>query len=154
MNIKPSAKPQVSKWGEGYEPHDIEVGWLFGVLLFMAIAAVTIHLALLGFMKSLKARPTPTDRWSVAARVSGETQKNKSIPRLQISPARDLSQFRTQEEQELATYGWVNKTAGVVRIPIDRAMDLAFQKGFPVRDGSNQTPKGPSPLELQQQRAK
>jgi hypothetical protein len=154
MNIRPSAKPQVSKWGEGYEPHDVEVGWLFGVLLFMAIAAVTVHLVLLGFMKSLKAHPTPTDRWSTAARPPGETQRNKTIPRLQISPTRDLHQFRKQEEQELASYGWVNKTAGVVRIPIDRAMDLALQKGFPVRAGANQTEAGPSPLQLQQQRAK
>jgi hypothetical protein len=36
----------------------------------------------------------------------------------------------------LNTYGWVDKNAGKVRLPIDRAMDELAQKGLPV-GGSN-----------------
>jgi hypothetical protein len=28
-------------------------------------------------------------------------------------------------------YGWVNKEQGIVRIPIERAMELIVEKGFP-----------------------
>ncbi len=31
----------------------------------------------------------------------------------------------------LNTYAWVDKDAGVVRIPVDRAIDLLAQKGLP-----------------------
>jgi len=38
----------------------------------------------------------------------------------------------------LSTYGWTDKNAGVVRIPIDRAMELQLERGFPTR---KETPK-------------
>ena len=44
-----------------------------------------------------------------------------------------LEGFRTHEDEMLRTYGWVDKNAGVVRIPIDKAKDLAIERGFPVR---------------------
>ena len=35
-----------------------------------------------------------------------------------------LNSIRLKEEQTLSTYDYVDKNAGTVRIPIDRAMDL------------------------------
>lgn len=52
-------------------------------------------------------------------------------PRLQESPHADLQQFRAAQEWQLHHYGWVNEKNGVVRIPIDRAMDLLAQRGIP-----------------------
>jgi len=54
-------------------------------------------------------------------------------PVLQVTPARDLHQYLDQQKAVLNSYGWVDQKAGVVRIPIDRAMDLLLQKGLPVR---------------------
>jgi mono/diheme cytochrome c family protein len=39
---------------------------------------------------------------------------------------------REQEEARLNSYGWIDKEAGVVRIPIDRAMALIVESGLPV----------------------
>jgi hypothetical protein len=55
-------------------------------------------------------------------------------PRLQVDPAADLIELRAREDARLHTYGWVDKKAGVIHIPIERAMDLVLQRGFPVRD--------------------
>lgn len=44
-----------------------------------------------------------------------------------------LDEFRKREDRTLQTYGWVDQNAGLVRIPIDRAKDLALERGFPVR---------------------
>ena len=33
----------------------------------------------------------------------------------------------------LDSYGWVDKNAGVVRIPIDEAMKLTLERGLPAR---------------------
>jgi hypothetical protein len=52
-------------------------------------------------------------------------------PRLQLYPATDLKDFREQEHDLLSTYGWVDQDKGIVRIPIDRAMDLLAQRGLP-----------------------
>jgi hypothetical protein len=41
---------------------------------------------------------------------------------------RKLEELRTAEQKELETYGWINQTEGVVRIPIDRAMQLLVEK--------------------------
>jgi hypothetical protein len=43
-------------------------------------------------------------------------------PRLQTQPREDLKEFRAREDDTLKTYGWVDRNAGVVRIPIDQAM--------------------------------
>ncbi|HEY7292411.1 MAG TPA: hypothetical protein VH583_21410 [Vicinamibacterales bacterium] len=54
-------------------------------------------------------------------------------PRLQTNPREDLQELRDAEQQTLTTYGWVDRNAGVVRIPIDEAMKLAIQRGLPAR---------------------
>ena len=54
-------------------------------------------------------------------------------PRLQAMPSLDLQRFRAREEERLATYGWVDRLAGVVHVPIGRAMELVSKEGLPVR---------------------
>ena len=45
-------------------------------------------------------------------------------PRLQVVPEEDLAILRAAEEKKLTTYGWVIRTADIVQIPVDRAMQL------------------------------
>ena len=45
------------------------------------------------------------------------------------APADALGALRAQETRRLTTYGWVDADAGIVRIPIDRAMDLLAARG-------------------------
>jgi hypothetical protein len=52
-------------------------------------------------------------------------------PRLQEAPISDLKQMRDAENQMLGTYGWVDREHGIVRLPIDRAIDLLAQRGLP-----------------------
>jgi hypothetical protein len=55
-------------------------------------------------------------------------------PRLQTAPERELRQMRDEEDELLRSYGWVDREAGRVRIPIDRAMDLLAERGLPARN--------------------
>lgn len=50
-------------------------------------------------------------------------------PRLEVSPATDLERLRASERAILESYGWVNRTSGIVRIPIERAMELVAERG-------------------------
>jgi hypothetical protein len=49
-------------------------------------------------------------------------------PRLQTSPGEELRALRATEDARLHGYGWVDRRAGVVRIPIERAMELVAQE--------------------------
>lgn len=51
-------------------------------------------------------------------------------PRLQRSPARDLQTFRAAEDKELHALGWVDRGAGIARIPIENAMALLATRGW------------------------
>ncbi len=63
-------------------------------------------------------------------------------PRLQVTPAHDLGSMRENEERLLKTYEWVDQPAGVVRIPIHRAIEVVAQKGLPVRPTVGQARRG------------
>lgn len=45
-------------------------------------------------------------------------------PYLQGAPGRDLARMRAISEAGLHDYGWVDRDAGIVHLPIERAMDL------------------------------
>lgn len=62
-------------------------------------------------------------------------------PRLQTNPREDLRELRAREDALLATYGWVDRNAGVVRIPIERAMKLVLERGLPAREGTRPPPE-------------
>ena len=73
-------------------------------------------------------------------------------PNLQIDDDHDerMALVRNQN-QKLGSYGWVDRSNGIVRIPITRAMDLILQRGLPTRTNDiSQT--GESPLQLIQER--
>jgi hypothetical protein len=53
------------------------------------------------------------------------------LPNLQTLPALDLSEFRAREDSVLHSYGWVDKQASVVRIPIEEAMRILAERGLP-----------------------
>ncbi len=53
------------------------------------------------------------------------TQSDSGLPPL---TAEDLKALHAQEEQILTSYGWVDKEAGIVHIPIDKAMDVALEQ--------------------------
>jgi hypothetical protein len=54
-------------------------------------------------------------------------------PQLQTTPRLDLEAIREAEERTLRSYGWVDQSKGVVRVPIDQAMDLLVKRGLPTR---------------------
>jgi hypothetical protein len=41
--------------------------------------------------------------------------------------------YRAAQQQKLNSYGWVDRSAGTIRIPIERAIELTAQRGLPSR---------------------
>src|SRR4051812_17800258 len=49
-------------------------------------------------------------------------------PRLQVNGPRDLAAFRANEQWRLDSYGWIDKSRGIVRIPIERGVELYLKE--------------------------
>lgn len=50
-------------------------------------------------------------------------------PRLEPKPWESMQALRAHEEHVLHGYGWQDEKAGIVRIPIEKAMDMIMQPG-------------------------
>lgn len=67
-------------------------------------------------------------------------------PRLQPSPSNDLSAIRASEQWQMSHYFWIDKSKGIVAIPVERAIDILAQRGIPPQ-------KAPANLALSQPQA-
>ena len=142
-----------------YERRDIGTS---GVLYFMAglaVAAVMIHFVIAGLYKYLEHHSEAQQR-TISPLVTNPVrdtrtlppefktdsegtdyqkylEKNFPAPQLEIDERTELNKARLYEENTLSTYDYIDKDAGTVRIPIDRAMDLLAQRGLPTRTESS-----------------
>jgi hypothetical protein len=113
----------------GHETTEIGVRGLvvFSVALIGVIAAAQIVLGL--WMRSFARQEKQVD-----ARYPGRTSLEVGQfpnPRLQQNPRSDLDQVKDEEDRRIRSYGWVDRQAGIARIPIERAMDILARKGLP-----------------------
>jgi hypothetical protein len=143
LNSRPQGAPKPGV--RGHEQRDASVGWIFGIVLFLLSSGVVIHLVLAALLARFKHSPTPLDAWLPLQH--NPQPVASSFPRLQVSPRLDLSAFKAREDEQLTNYGWINRSAGIVRVPIERAMELVLQKGLPVRT-NGQSGAGHSPAQL------
>ena len=114
----------------GHELSDIRPRYiaLFGIGLALTIGMVVSLTFLLMHYKTAQheRRDTPLPR------LARERQAMPQ-PRLQVDAHNELREMRAGEDRMLQSYGWVDRDAGIVRIPVDRAMEILVDKGLPAR---------------------
>jgi hypothetical protein len=125
--------------GAKYEHTDIDprVGYQFALWLFvsMIVSFGIVYGTFIFFESRAKAANAAAQEYPLAASVP---HKEPPAPNLQKQPFKDVYMLRQNEAEKLSTYGWVDKDGGVTRIPIDRAMEIMLQRGFPARtEGGN-----------------
>jgi hypothetical protein len=59
-------------------------------------------------------------------------------PRLQVSSRAELARLRAEWRQRLDGYGWVDRSKGIVHVPIDEAMARIAAEGIPDWPGARQ----------------
>jgi hypothetical protein len=109
----------------GHETTDINVWAVAKFAIALVIVTIISLVLLFGLMKYFESRYHPE-----LATVEDPT-KLFPEPRLQRTPVVDLREFRSQEQKVLDTYGWIDQPKGIVRIPIDRAIDVLAARGLP-----------------------
>jgi hypothetical protein len=65
-------------------------------------------------------------------------------PRLQTHPRDDLDRLLATEQRQLTTYGWVDHDRRLVRIPVQRAMQLTVERGLADWPASSTPPPQPA----------
>jgi hypothetical protein len=110
---------------------DVSVGYKFALWLTvsMLISAGIVY----GSFWFFEGQAKTADRLAQKYPLAIERVREAPRPNLQNQPFKDIYQLRQGENQKLTSYGWVDKEGGVTHIPIDRAIDVMLQKGFPAR---------------------
>ncbi len=76
-----------------------------------------------------------------------EAQANfQNAPKARTSIDEDWVGIDVQARQHLEGYGWTDRRQGVVKLPIERAMELVAKEGLPTREGQV-TPFYPAPAD-------
>ena len=125
-----------SSVSKGYEQRDVDAGPLaifgiglgVGTIVFFLLAwFLFAHFAEREAKRSLRTSPLTE---AIGRRLPPS-------PRLEPNLPGRLADLHRRENAVLGSYGWVNRDAGVIRIPIERAMDL-------LADRLAETPPEPS----------
>jgi len=123
--------------GSGHEHTDASVGLIMRFALWLAVAAIVVHVLGWVMFYALVERRMPVGEPEFPLAVE-QGPRLPAEPRLQGYPPNDLVRFRREERAILDSYGWVDRDAGAVHIPIAEAMRLTVERGLPARatDGS------------------
>lgn len=119
--------PQVS-----FERKDINIVQItgFGIgLLIACMVTVFAMYALFAFFAHREDKVNPPNPPAMMA----EKPTEPPAPRLQPEPLRELKQMHDNEDALIGSYGWVDQSKGIVRVPIDTAIDIVAQKGLPAK---------------------
>src|SRR4029077_19572506 len=143
----------------GYERSDIGSAGVLSFLLGLFVAGLLIFFLVDGIYSYLDKR-SQAEQTPVNPLVTNAPADTRHIPKdypqgtfpnpkLEEDERGQLNSIRLKEEQTLSTYDYIDKNAGTIRIPIDRAMDLIAQRGLPVRAqsaaGEAAAPSKPAP---------
>ena len=121
--------------GVGHEERDVSlrplVRGLIGLIALVIVSVVLVRV-LLGYLVVREAENSPPAN-PLAQSFSRQVPPE---PRLQTAPLQDLQALHAEEDAVLNSYGWVDRKTGVVRIPVQRALELLAQRGLPARQPS------------------
>ena len=68
-------------------------------------------------------------------------------PRLQAAPRIEFQELKATQMARLNNYSWIDEESGIVRIPIERAMQLVAERGFMITPGAPGLDGTPGPGE-------
>jgi len=120
-----------------HEAHDVSARAIVRAGIALVFAAAVIHV---GIWLLFRLFETRAERRDVPRTVLGQRRPVEAPrsperlfpePRLERFPFAGREALRREEDARLGSYAWEDRGAGVVRIPIARAMQLIAERGIP-----------------------
>ncbi|MBZ5501213.1 MAG: hypothetical protein LAN59_03090 [Acidobacteriia bacterium] len=115
--------------GAGYERTDAHIGSLLQFAFWMAVVIAVVMVGM-KWTFDYYARTQPLGA-PASPLVAG--RELPPSPRLQVQPRLELKDYCEAQQQDVNSYAWVDRSSGVVRVPVDRAMDLLLARGLAAR---------------------
>lgn len=136
---RPARMPDPEDLEAGYELSDWDLRGSVQVLVGIVVMAAVAFAVVTGFQwlatGQLGDFAPPED--GIASDVEGP------VPDVIQSRALSGLEYRellSSEQEKLSSYGWISEAEGAVHIPIERAMELMLEQGFPVAEGAEEAP--------------
>jgi hypothetical protein len=104
-----------------YERSDVQIRLVGRLAGGLAAFILIVPLALPWMFPLSMKRITPASRPSL----------NSSAPPLEVDPRDNLKRSQQDDTQFASSYAWIDRERGIVRIPIDRAVNILLRKGLP-----------------------
>ncbi len=121
---------------------EIDVRGILWTGIFLVALALLAHLLMWWLLRGFSrfdekrdVRLTPIE--------AASPQKPPPEPRLQVNPNEDMRLLREEEDRLLGHAGWVNQQQGIVRLPVEVAMEEILSKGVSATQPAS--PAQPSP---------
>jgi hypothetical protein len=115
-----------ARTGAGYERIEVATRPVVAFAVLLA-AVVLIALGVLRWQYGLlasRARAEQVPLHPLAAQTEVPPE-----PRLLADPGASLAAYQEEERKKLETPAWIDQSAGIVRVPIERAMELLVREG-------------------------
>ncbi|HEY1251159.1 MAG TPA: hypothetical protein VGH97_08195 [Thermoanaerobaculia bacterium] len=112
------------------EENDVETSAVAWFGFWLAVGCVVAALIVWGVFRLFAAQEDARQP-ALSAPLEASLQRTPAGPRLEPLPLEPRLALRAAEDAQLSSYGWVDRSAGVARIPIDRAMRLIVEHGVP-----------------------
>ncbi|HEY0703020.1 MAG TPA: hypothetical protein VGD60_09660 [Candidatus Acidoferrales bacterium] len=114
---------------DNYEKTDANVGSVAKGGMWLAVLLIVVFVAM-RFTFNAMSEMTPMGD---AASPLESSREMPPAPRLQVYPQMELSDYCDGQVQSLEGYSWKDSKAGIVQIPVDRAIDLMVEHPLPAR---------------------
>jgi hypothetical protein len=117
--------------GVAHERKDVNVFQISAFGIGLLLSCIVVVFAMWAMFDFLFAREDAKNKANPDISMMSERPKLPPEPRLQAEPKIELKDLRADEDAILNSYGWVDPNKGIVRIPIEQAIDIVAQKGLP-----------------------
>ena len=132
----------------GFEREDLGAKPIVAFIVTVVVLGVVIYFGIWGMFHVLDKQLAKDDQSrSPLTQVQTDTrtiqdQQIKAFPepRLEDNERTEINDTRYAEDERLNSAGWVDEKAGVVHIPIERAMELIAQRGLPTQPQAGTAP--------------
>ena len=123
--------------GSGHEHTDANVWLIVQFAIWLTASALLTHGLMWGMFAWFvdnRNDTAPAAEFPLAAQ---QERRLPAGPRLQPIPANEIFEFRQREDATLSEYGWVDRNAGTVHIPVEQAKELLLLRGLPSRPATS-----------------
>ncbi len=101
--------------------------WPVAVII---VATLVLCLVAMGLMLGMANQNIARRQLATAKLPPGATERRlPPLPRLQASPPKELQAFLKSEGEALETLAWVDRELGIVKVPIEVAMEMLVEDG-------------------------